>query len=367
MTHHRPALFTVGIVLVGMVFGRTSAAEPASELLAPDVSVRVETANADGPWKLVVTNRSAASLRFAADGRLLRLEVRTEEEQKKKKKGGPTTCRLPAGLRPSGVAEDRSVVLAPGARYEETFAPLLYCFAEKERAALAPGTKLVPILGFDVPDAKPRAKPKPPVSPFVTEDAAPVASVAPVKAIVGEPFTVPEAPRPPPAAEPARASSADAGAANLVVTTPARLEAAEASSIDLTVTVTNRGKLPATVRLRRDLFTFEVNGPNGPFRCGSTPGQRTIPRDLYDALRGGAAQSLSVRLVEPCPDDTFSRPGLYTIRARLVANTTLEKTPGVRPWTGEATATKTTLLRVRTGDSSYYRSPPVVITAKEGG
>jgi hypothetical protein len=366
MTHHRPPLGTIGTLLAAVALGRPSAAEPASDLPPPDVSLRVEAANLDGPWKLVVTNRSAASLRFAADGRLLRLEVRTEEEPKKKK-GGPTTCRLPAGLRPSGVAEDRSVVLPPGARYEEHFAPLLYCFADKEKAALAPGTKLVPILGFDVPDAKPKAKPKPPVSPFVAEDSALVASVAPVKAIVGEPFTVPEAPRPPPAAAPARTTSPDAGAADLVVTTPARLDAAEASSIDLAVTVTNRGKLPATVRLRRDLFTFEVNGPNGPFRCGSTPGQRTVPRDLYDALRGGAAQSLSVRLVEPCPDDAFSRPGLYAIRARLVANTTPERTPGVRPWTGEATATKTTLLRVRTGDFSYYRSPPVVITAKEGG
>jgi hypothetical protein len=364
MRRYRPRVTHSFFTMVGLLGVRAAFAEPAPDLPVPDVSVRIETAEPAGPWKLVVTNRSTAVLRFTADGRLLRLEVRTLDESKKKH--GPTTCRLPAGMRPEGAAEDRTVALAPGGRYEELFSPLLYCFGAAERAALIPGTKLVPRLGFDVPSRKTRGKAKPPAPPFVVEDTARAPSVAPLKEIVGEPFVVPEAPASPPAPSPARAPSLDPGAPNLDVTTPARLDAAQATSLDLTVTVKNKGKLPATVHLRRDLFLFDVDGPNGPFRCGSLPGPRTIPRDLYGSLRSGGAESLTLRLVEPCPDDAFSRPGLYSVRARLVVKDAGERTPGVRPWAGEATAEQPTLVRVRTGEWPYYRSAPLV-RGPEGG
>src|SRR6185295_3199288 len=123
------------------------------------VALRIDTADLAGPWKMMVTNQGAVPVRFAADGRLLSLEVPKPEDpyatgKKKTKAPPPILCKLPAELRPSGVVEDRAVILGPGARYEEVFSPALYCFSEAVAKGLVAGAQVTAKLGFTPPPAK---------------------------------------------------------------------------------------------------------------------------------------------------------------------------------------------------------------------
>src|SRR5262245_41212339 len=107
-----------------LLIGAAAAAgkDPADtpELPPAPLSLRVEVTDAMSPWKLVVTNTGNSPVRFTADGRLLRLEVEPPEEpdespkaKRKPKKPKTVECKLPLGLRPGGIAEERNVVLAP--------------------------------------------------------------------------------------------------------------------------------------------------------------------------------------------------------------------------------------------------------------
>jgi hypothetical protein len=107
-------------------------ADTPSPLPPPRLALQLEAPDPAGPWKMVVTNEGEVPLRFAADGRLLSLEIEPPEiggledpygKAAAKKKPATVVCRLPAELRPSAVAEDRAVVLGPGSRYEEVVSP----------------------------------------------------------------------------------------------------------------------------------------------------------------------------------------------------------------------------------------------------
>src|SRR5260221_10259076 len=136
----------------------------------PRIELRIDAPDLAGPWKMVVTNRGDVPVRFAADGRLLALEIQpkaddeAETTSKKRKAPRPTICRLPPELRPSGVVDDRAVVLGPGARYEEVVSPSLYCFSNAGAKALEAGAEVTAHLGF--PEDK-RAKNGPPRAPLI--------------------------------------------------------------------------------------------------------------------------------------------------------------------------------------------------------
>ncbi len=389
--------------------GPTKAADTPAPLPAASLALRITPQPAPGGWKMVIANTSAKPVRIAADGRLLRFEFDNpdydaEHPTRRNKTTGrvePKTfeCKLPAVMRPSGIAADRSLYLAPGAAYEEWVQPDLYCFAGRERAGLVAGTKVTPALGFAAAVPAATAAPKAgapapaPRPPFVAEPIGGAESgLAPVKEIVGEVFSAPSDLAPPTAAnqgqgaapatssepasaasssragsadeEQAAASSADGSApfdpdaGRIELSLPPSVDAYEAERVEIAVTVRNRGKRSVLTRLRRDNLTFEVQGPAGTVICGGGPVQRNIPTDLLTPLAGGASDTLVIRMVEPCPNETFAQPGLYQVRAILELRPS-SAGPGVRAFSATAVAKSSTLVRVQTGTKPFYPAEPV--------
>jgi len=327
------------------------------------MTLEVVSVSENGPWKLIATNTGEEPLRFAADARLLSLEVTppppatTTKRSRAPKK---VTCTLPSALRPDSVAPDRAVYLQPGARWEEVFDPALYCFG-KDGEVLVSGATVVAKLGF--PSS---SRVKKPSAPFVAEPVRLEASVTALKEIASEPFVL-AAGDPPPSSAPSEptdpASGKDPKAPRLSVTTPAHLDASNAGNVVLTATVRNVGMRSMLVHLRRDQLFFDVEGPTGLFRCGPEEAVRTVPRDFFSTMAPNATRSFSVRLVEVCPRDTFARPGLYRVRAGIAV-----QDGGADPrwgaYEGLSVAKEPTLVRVRDGEGPFYLTAPYVVEAE---
>jgi hypothetical protein len=350
----------------------TAPREDPPELPPARVALHIDAAEATGPWKMVVTNTGTEMLRLAADGRLLRLEIRPPataeanppaKKAKKAKKDLSVECRAPASLRPGAVDDERAVALPPDTRYEETFDPALYCFDRQQREALVPGATVVAKLGF-VPAAAKRGRPARQSRPYVAEPTSPTTAVSPVKEVVAAAFTIPQpaAAQPPaPAATPSDQADADPGAPRMEISAPRWMDSEGARSLTLPVTITNAGKRSLVARLRVENLSFDIEGPGGSALCQLWDGQRTLVRDFFKTMAPGGRESMTVLLGEVCPDQTFDAPGLY----KVTPHVTLADEPGrspVRAWTGAATAKQPTLVRVRSGSRPFYRQPPQVLT-----
>jgi hypothetical protein len=310
-------------------------------------------------WQLVVENRDEAPVRLDADARLLWLELPPSEPpapvdakgraRKDAKEPGPITCRLPTALRSEPGEPARWVELAPGARWEESFDPALYCFDAKSSAALAAGGPITVHLGFPPPAAPKRGAPARYTGPFVAEpigdDASALRELPPAR------FDVAASP-----VEPAPASGAP-----LAVTTPPRVDAASARSIVLPVTVTNVGQDRLTLRLRRDRLGFDVSGPTGSVRCESPTAPRdAAPRELFQTLSKGRSDRMDVLLAEVCPKGTFERPGLYRVGVTATVTDSGERW-GIGAWTGSASTERPALVRVQRAPDPFYAWAPAVV------
>lgn len=343
-----------------------SLSAPASGPVPPGpapMTLEVVAVSENGPWKLVATNTGEEPLRFAADARLLSLEVTppapASSTTRRAKAPKRVTCSLPSALRPEGVAHDRGVLLLPGARWEEVFAPSLYCFEKAGREALVSGATVVAKLGF--PSA---SRTKTPSAPFVAEPTRLDASVTAIKEIASEPFVLGAGDEPQPTPSPSEPpQGADPKAPRLAVTTPSHLDAANAANVVVSTSVRNVGMRSMLVHLRRDQLFFDVEGPTGLYRCGPEEAERAVPRDFFTTLKANGTRSFSVRLVEICPHGTFARPGLYRIRAGIAV-----RDGGADPrwgaYEGITVAKDPTLVRVRAGDGPFYLTHPHVIEAE---
>jgi hypothetical protein len=314
---------------------------------------------------MVVTNQGDVPVRFAADGRLLSFEVPKPEDpgaspaKKKPKAPPPIVCKLPPELRPSGVVDDRAVVLEPGARYEEVISPFLYCFNEASAKALVAGATVVAKLGF-TPRPTQGAGKAHPAAPFVAEPALANATVSAVKELVSEPFVVPSGG--PVSGDAPSSTSSDASAPRLELVAPARVDTLNELTVGMTFTVKNSGGRPALIHLRRDNFMFEVDGPSGSAHCGFPADMRSVPKDAFTALAAGASRPIDVWVGEMCSDVVFDRPGLYRIWASLAfpgsnAGSTM------KVWTDTISASVPVLVRVREGRLPFYTSLPQVFSA----
>lgn len=354
----------------------TQAASPAPSL-PPQAALTLEVAaTVGGPWKLVATNTGDEALRFAADARLLRLEVTPPPPEPKAgsklKPKAPKMieCRLPTDFRPSGVAHDRAVVLEAGARWEESFDPSLYCFGAKEREALVPGAEIVVKLGFPTPRVKvAKGKlPPPPPPPYIAEPTGLDSPTPGLPEIVAEAFVLTEEADPddPPSQVTPPKEDAEPKAPKLAVSAPSHLDAASERSIVISTTVRNAGKRSMLVRLRRDQLFFDVEGPTGLHRCGPMDAPRAVPRDFFSTMAPSQSRTFDLRLMEVCPTGAFDRPGLYRVRAGiLVPHGSAD--PAWGAFEGSALAETTTLVRVRTGARPFYLAPPQIKKAEAEG
>jgi hypothetical protein len=354
----------------------SAAAAPARAPETPDLppaklSLRIDAPAAGGPWKMVVTNTGGEMLRLAADGRLLRFEVRpppnaepdpAPKKGKRAKKDAAVECRAPASLRPNSVDEDRVVALPPGARYEEAVDPALFCFEKNQREALVAGATVVPTLGF-VPAPPKRGEPAKQRAPFVAEPTSAATAFSPLKEIIAPAFTVAAPPKPgaPAPAPKDEHAEADPGAPRIEISAPRWVDSEASRSLSYSVTIANAGKRALLARIRTENLAFDVDGPGGPAECRPWDGQRTLVRDFFKTMAPGARESMTVLLAEVCPDDLFATPGIYKVTPRI----TLADQPGqspVRSWAGNAVAAQPSVVRVRTGSRPFYQLPPQVLT-----
>ena len=343
------------------------------------IALRLEAPDVGGPWKMVVSNEGDVPLRFAADGRLLRLEVEPPEDDgadqpygkagAKKKAPPPVVCRLPADLRPAGVVESRAVVLGPGARYEEVVSPALYCFAGAEAKALVAGARITAKLGF--PDAT-KASPKTPLRPpFVAEAATSTPTVAPVKEIASDRFVVAAAASAAISRAPDPEPGDDPTAPRLELVGRARIDSGDEKTVTTTLTLKNVGRRTARLHVRRDNLVFDVDGPDGSSQCGMPATRRAVPHDRIETLAPGATRSLEVWIGEMCPNHVFDRPGLYRVRAGLTFPAAIAS-EGASVWTTTVVTEEPMLVRIRQGRLPFYTSPPQVfggssVSARAGG
>lgn len=340
-----------------------------------------------------VDNTGDQPIRIAADPRLLSFEVDTHTKGKR-----PLSCAVPRALRPSGFPEKRALLLAPGKSYVESFDPRLFCFgklADALRGSVIVRTRF----GWDPP---PKWSRKAPSAPFVAEGTTYPPTIAPLRELTAPTIILSyahapdddehgESPRPKLERNgrggsdgdrserlhsdrhehehdsnggPATSSTTDIvdeNAAKLGLTTAPYADAHAARDVRVAATVTNTGHRPATVALRPRMLGFHVVGPDGATQdCRPTPPSQTMPRDMFRELGPGGTVSLSVLVVEQCPELHFNRPGLYHVTASLSAEESGERF-GLDTWTGTAAAPDETLVRVASGPEAFDASTPVAV------
>lgn len=361
---------------------KPAAEKPPEPLPLPPASARLWliAPTALGPWTLRVENEGSVALRIPADGRLLRLEVQTDETAK------PISCVLPKSLRPTNFPRDRELLLAPAHSYEESFDPRLLCFG-KDAAVLGPNVIVRARFGWEppkVPKWKPKAK-KPPTGPFAVESTEREPTIAPLwelqaPAILlgaataaaekeikvptneGETDTKPDTQKGAlETTEPAAPTlpPVDERAGRLELSSTPFVEASAPRTLTVNVTTKNVGLRPLVVALRPWMMSFRIDGPGGePQMCYADNTLRNLPRDAYRPLAPGASTSFSVLLAEVCPQNTFSRPGLYRVTAMMAAK---ETTNGIDIQTTSLTAREPSFVRLSGAAEPFYPEPPKAV------
>ena len=97
-------------------------------------------------------------------------------------------------------------------------------------------------------------------------------------------------------------------------------EASAPASAAITVTVKNVGARSMVAAIKARMISFEVTGPDRTVSCPSWPPTHAIPRESYRELKPEAKTSFTLLLDEVCPDNVFTRPGLYSVKAGVWAN-----------------------------------------------
>jgi hypothetical protein len=116
----------------------------------------------------------------------------------------------------------------------------------------------------------------------------------------------------------------------------------------VTVKLSNHGNTKEQVFFRRELVTLEVSNVDGTVLCEPEPDDRTPDRQAFTLLAPGGSISVTSRLVELCPQDTFARPGLYLVRGAF--DTDISGSDfGLEAFVGHLSAEKPAVVRIRTG------------------
>ncbi len=358
--------------------------------LAQDLTLTVSEDGPNQPWTVTLANRGSAPLGFIADPGLLWFEVTVP--------GRPAqSCVLPEPLRPAAMQRKSVLILQPGQQYSRRLDPRFFCFAELGQVLLVPGAKVTPHFGW-----KPEVVAAPtPKKRAVARRAASMAASGPAQ----PPFVAwrlsataasdAAPPGPPPDAEeagagedpPARAwtppreglksvqgaslelapsYSAWAGTAppppdsEIELVMLAGADAEDERSATITFGVLNTSDRPQKVFVRRELLSYEVQGPDGFFEC---PGSDVGSPDFasFSTLPPHGAERAVVRLIEVCPRRSFARPGLYEVHARLNARWSGQEL-GMDAFVGRLEVSRPAFVRVRSGDRSSFARlvvPPV--------
>lgn len=389
----------LGLASLGLAFTPTTHTRAATEVpearvasspdglatLARDLTLAVTEDGPNQPWTVTLANRGSEPFGFIADPGLLWFEVTLPGR-------ATQSCRLPEPLRPSAMQRKSVLVLAPGEQYSRRLDPRFFCFAELGQVLLVPHAKVTPNFGWlREPEAKTKTKTKtraplqraanaaaptpgmdapfvawrltgsatdlvaPPAPPAATEDELELPSGAGsdwhlpkegLKSVQGATLELPAAYAswvaptrrgPPPDIELVLLAGSDAE---------------DERNATVTFGVLNTLDHPQQLFVRRELLDYDVQGPDGYFQC---PGSDVGPPDYasFSTLGPHRAERATVRLIEVCPRRSFSRPGLYEVRARLAARWSGQDL-GLDAFVGQLDTLRPAFVRVRSGDRSSF-------------
>jgi hypothetical protein len=384
--HHRP-----DPALVQKALDRTGTPTPADEA-AHGLRFEVVEIGPNQNWGMAVLNRGSETMSVVFDPRLLSIEVEAPEPPpdpkakktaKKPKPPKPHSCRLPEELRPARAEASYVVVLAPGHGLVEAFDPRLYCLPELGTSPLVAGARVTASFGWPPPKPKTvwkkgkRVEEELPLAPpFVAAIAPKVSEVADagadaadaaadggelqdggensngivmkdtdqsavsggVKELHGTPFELGADYAPPPKVE----------TNGLVFEVTRGSDAATEANATVTVQLTNHASTPEFIYFRRELITFEVSSVDGTESCHMGPDDRAPDRQGFTHLAAGGSLTVTSRLAEMCPQDTFARPGLYLVTASFDSDWA-GSAFGLNAFVGHLSADRAATVRIRTG------------------
>lgn len=355
-------------------------------------------------WGMALVNRGTDTLRVVHDPSLLTIEVVPPVDPKAKfpKKPKPRVCKLPAGLRAERASSELSIVLAPGQGVVEAFDPRLYCLPEGGVSPFVAGAEVRARFGFPpktkvvwkggrheepVPDQPPPfvAVVVPPAPPVDADAGAPMPDhvaggaespdggssevvmtddthhepvpepTSGVKELVATPLVLGGDYAPPPPAVPPPTLGLELVQGS---------DAGSFSTATAAIKLTNHDKVLRRIYFRRELVSFQVTGPDGTVTCDPQPDERAPDRLAYTALSPGGSITVTSRLAELCPGDSFQRPGLYVIEAQLDAFAD-GKEHGFEAFVGKLVSPRTVVVRIRSG-TLPYPGPRVVEQVRVG-
>jgi len=345
-------------VLVLRARPRTPKPPPPPSTAPANATLRVNAAALGTPWTFELTNSDSTPLRIVTDGRLLTLDVLPAEpadadgdddgdssekhpdarsaakathKRASAKRAREVHCELPSEVRPT-TDGDNARVLPPGVSYVETFDPRLYCFDEREAAALAPGTRVVAHLGWPAPRTGTG------VPPFIADESFGGEERSGVKEITAEAVLTPE---------PLAPSTPDAAPTRVIDTAPARVDAETGGHLLIDVTVKNPSSRPMRLMLRPETLAFEVSSPRGIYQCAWRTHPGAPIAEVFNQIPPHGEVSANVLLSSVCPDAAFQSAGLYSVRARLDTRKASGKAIGIDTFDGRVEALAPTLVRIR--------------------
>jgi hypothetical protein len=360
--------------------------------LGRDLKLEVMENGPEELWTLQLSNLGSTPIELIADAGLLWFQVTLPG------KAAPDVCRLPEPLWPKTMRRRAHMELGAGQKFSRRFDPRFFCFAELDQKLLVPGATVKPLFGWphetevSTRGGKRTVNALPPRPPFV----------AWVKA------ADPAPPSPSEQSEAADKNSADQNPAesdteqggdigawetpkegikllegptlvlsslyaewsrpvpsdklsNVTLLMVGGSDAEDEKSATVAVAPFNGSPVPQLLFVRRDLIDYQVEGPDGSFECESAEiGAPDFAS--FATLAPGKGERMVVRLIEICPRGSFTRPGLYTVRASFDARWS-GQTLGLEAFTGRLTTPRPALVRVRGGDrSSFFRAAAPLLT-----
>jgi hypothetical protein len=301
---------------------------------APKVVLALDAPTPRGPWTLRVTNEGDIPVRLAADARLASLDVTPRGEHR------AIRCELPLEMRP-GDDLDSALVLPPKRSYAETFEPRLYCFGATRLQALVSGSIVVAHLGWTGTASAP------PYAVAGIDGVEP--EVSPLKAIDGQPISLPDEPTPPHDPAPAADDPAVVDAPHLVLAGAPGVDAYSADAIEVPLTLRNESSRAVIVRFRPETLAFDVIGPDSLQTCTWPSIPSAAIREAFTRIPAKGSATLSVLLSAYCGGHTLDHAGLYVVRPRLDTRRASGAAVGYRTFDGVVLAGTPTVVRLRRG------------------
>lgn len=142
-----------------------------------------------------------------------------------------------------------------------------------------------------------------------------------------------------------------------------RVDAHAGRDVVLTLRAVNEGERKLTTVLRTRMLRVRVEELRADDKaehetlCTGQHAAHGVASEHVTTLGSGGRSTLSLLVAELCPKDTFSKPGLYRLRAEL--DTSVEgESLKADPWLRGALARQSALARVATGRTPFHPGRP---------